>query len=69
MEFLFVIYINSDAFEAHSRAITQMYYDEEARLLITASKDKAIKFWKLPERWTSEEVEKFEETEIKVYYL
>jgi hypothetical protein len=43
-----------------------MYYDEDTRLLITGGKDRSIKFWKLPERWTSEEVEKFEETEIKV---
>jgi hypothetical protein len=43
-----------------------MFYDEESRLLITGGKDRTIKFWRLPERWTSEEVERFEETEIKV---
>ena len=25
-----------------------------------------MKFWKLPERWTNEEIEKFEENEIKI---
>jgi hypothetical protein len=43
-----------------------MYFEEETRLLVTASKDRGIKYWKLPERWTSEEIEKFEENEIKV---
>ena len=43
-----------------------MFYDEDSRLLVTGGKDRSIKFWRLPERWTSEEVEKFEETEIKV---
>lgn len=56
-----------------------MYYEEESRILITASKDKTVKvnlqgskiilikqIWKLPERWISEDVQKFEETEIKI---
>jgi hypothetical protein len=43
-----------------------MFYEEDSRILITGSKDRSIKFWKLPERWTSEEVENFEENEIKV---
>ena len=54
------------AFEAHKGAVTQLYFEEENRMLITAGKDRAIRFWKLPERWTNEEIEKFEENEIKI---
>ena len=69
---------SSDAFDPHKSAITQMYYEEDSRILITASKDKSVKvklrilriktiqIWKLPERWISEDVQKFEESEIKI---
>lgn len=43
-----------------------MYYEEDTRTLISGSKDRSVKVWKLPERWISEDVEKFEETEIKI---
>jgi hypothetical protein len=36
-----MIYI--DAFEAHKGAITQLYYEEDSRLLITGGKDKALR--------------------------
>jgi WD40 repeat protein len=55
------------AWEGHQSAITQLYFEEESRLLISGGKDKSIKFWKLPERWTNEDIEKFEENEIKNY--
>jgi hypothetical protein len=32
-----------DAWEAHSKAITQMHFEEDARLLISAGKDRSIK--------------------------
>ena len=54
------------AWLAHPKsAITQMYYQEEKRLLWTGGKDKAIRIWELPEKWVNDEIEKFEETEIK----
>jgi hypothetical protein len=43
-----------------------MYFEEDSSILVTSAKDRIIKYWKLPERWTSEEIEKFEENEIKV---
>ena len=53
------------AWQAHTGAITQMYYDSENMTLVTASKDKKICFWKLPEKWVNDEIEKFEKNEIK----
>lgn len=53
------------AWEAHKSEITQMQYDEETRVLITCGKDKAIRIWKLPEKWVEEEIEKYVKTEIK----
>lgn len=62
----------ADAFEAHKGAVTQLYFEEDNRLLMTGGKDRSLKvnvkwqqIWKLPERWINEEVEKFEESEIK----
>ena len=51
--------------KAHTGAITQMIYDGAHKILITGAKDKKIIFWKLPEKWVNEEVEKFEKDEIK----
>ena len=51
--------------KGHEDAITQMFYDGAHRVLITASKDKKIIFWKLPEKWVNEDIEKFEKDEIK----
>ena len=42
-----------------------MYYDEEYMILFSAGKDKKVLFWKLPEKWVNDEIEKFEKTEIK----
>ena len=53
------------AWQAHTGAITQMYYDSENMTLVTASKDKKICFWQLPEKWVNDEIEKFEKNEIK----
>ena len=38
-------------FEAHKEAITQMVWDSKLKVMITGSKDKSIRFWKLPEKW------------------
>ena len=53
------------AWKGHDEAITQMFYDGARRVLITASKDKKIILWKLPEKWVNEDIEKFEKDEIK----
>ena len=53
------------AWKGHEGAITQMFYDSGQKCLITGGKDKKIIFWKLPEKWENEELEKFEKEEIK----
>lgn len=42
-----------------------MEFEEETRILISCAKDKAIKVWKLPEKWIDEDIEKYEQEEIK----
>ena len=42
-----------------------MFYEEEYMILFSAGKDKKVLFWKLPEKWVNDEIEKFEKTEIK----
>ncbi len=46
-------------------AITKLTYDQKNRILISGSKDKSIKFWKLPDNWINSEVLKFENEELK----
>lgn len=42
-----------------------MTFDEETRILLSCAKDKSIKTWRLPEKWMDEDLEKFEQIEIK----
>ena len=35
----------------HVQAITKIVWDEQKQILCTASKDKAIKFWQVPDNW------------------
>ena len=42
-----------------------MNYEEDRRLLWTGGKDNTIIIWQLPEKWNNEEIEKFEQNEIK----
>ncbi|MGL4948410.1 MAG: hypothetical protein ACRC42_03420, partial [Mycoplasma sp.] len=51
--------------QAHDGAITQMYYNERNRVIMSASKDKKIICWKWPDKWVNDEIQKFEENEIK----
>ena len=53
------------AWKAHEGAITQMNYDSAHKILISGGKDKKIIFWKLPEKWVNEDIERFEKDEIK----
>ena len=53
------------AWKAHEGAITQMNYDSAHKMLISGGKDKKIIFWKLPEKWVNEDIERFEKDEIK----
>ena len=39
-------------YDAHTSAITQMVWDSKLKVLITSSKDKTLKIWKLPDQWT-----------------
>ena len=51
---------------AHPKsAITQIWYQHDLHILWTGGKDLRIKMWQLPEKWVSEEVNTFEETEVK----
>lgn len=51
--------------EAHSKAISKLYYDPEERIILTGGEDNFLRGWKLPEKWISDEVRKFEESEVK----
>ena len=52
--------------EAHPKsAITQMWYQHDKHILWTGGKDLRIKMWQLPEKWVSEEVYTYEQTEVK----
>lgn len=42
-ENLSVIIANLDAWEAHKGPITQLYYDENKRILVTGGKDRSIR--------------------------
>ena len=42
-----------------------MDYDQKNRILISGSKDKNIKFWKLPDNWMNTDVLRFENEELK----
>ena len=53
------------AWKAHEKAITKMNYFYDTKLLITASKDKMIKTWRIPDKWFKEDIKKFEDNEIK----
>lgn len=44
-----------DIFKAHSREITKMLWFETEQTLITGSKDRTMKAWRLPQRWTTYE--------------
>jgi len=51
--------------EAHPKsAITRIWYQPEHHLLWTGGKDLRIKIWQLPEKWLSQEVEGFEQSEV-----
>ena len=52
-------------FEAHSKPINCMYYDNDAKVLMTGGDDILIKGWKLPDKWISDEIKLFEENEVK----
>ena len=42
-----------------------MDYNNDNKILITASKDKLIKSWRIPNKWFNDDIRKFEENEIK----
>ena len=51
--------------EAHDGAITQIDFLKEEKVIISAGKDKNIRCWKLSDKWVSDDVRLFEESEIK----
>lgn len=53
------------AWEDHKSEIKEIQYREDNWILITCGKDKAIRIWKLPEKWMEEEVENYVKAEIK----
>jgi len=46
-------------------AVTKLLYDKDKRLLLTGGKDNIVKFWKLPDNWMNDDVQKFENEELK----
>ena len=42
-----------------------MNYDHVKNTLFTASKDKKMTLWQLPESWFNDEIRQFEQNEIK----
>ena len=56
--------IFSWAAHENGSAVTKLLYDKKSRILISGSKDKNIKFWKLPENWVNSDVLKFENEEL-----
>ena len=46
-------------------SINRLDYDQKNRILISGSKDKNIKFWKLPDNWVNTDVLRFENEELK----
>ena len=53
------------AWKAHDGCINQIDYNNDNKILITVSKDKLIKSWKIPNKWFNDDIRKFEENEIK----
>jgi len=45
------------ALKAHSSGVTQFCYLEKDRILMSASKDKKIKFYQIPEEWRDKRIE------------
>lgn len=52
------------AWKAHEDEITQMLFDDMTLNLITTSKDKMIRIWKLPEAWIDDGKMKLAKQEI-----
>lgn len=44
-----------------------MMWLEHNNTLITSSKDRSLKFWKIPESWTNKILDQFAEAEYKQY--
>ena len=52
----YVSFFIVDALKAHASSITKVQYIEDKNLLITASKDKHIKFWEPTVDWMDKKV-------------
>ncbi|KRX05178.1 WD40-repeat-containing domain [Pseudocohnilembus persalinus] len=51
--------------KAHSKDITKLQWMEDKKILITTSKEKVIKFWKLPAEWRLKDVVEKENQEYE----
>lgn len=51
--------------DAHSKAIDCMFYDIDNKIILSGGADNTLKSFKLPEKWISDKVKRFEEMEIK----
>ena len=45
-------------------SITNLYFNRISNILITGSKDKSIKIWKIPEFWFDPQIEKYENEDL-----
>ena len=50
----FSFIINLDVVDAHTAAVVGFWWDEEKKMLVTASQDKSIKLFQFPIFWPSE---------------
>ena len=53
------------AWQAHSQAITQIEYFPKSRQLLSMGKDKKILYWQLPDNWVKDEIQKFQDENIR----
>lgn len=47
--------------------MTQMEWLEHKNVLITAGKDRALKFWKIPDSWVNKDIDMFAKNELRTY--
>ncbi len=50
--------------KCHEDELTRVLYLEKERLMVTASKGREVKFWRLPEEWRSKDLEAEEQKDI-----
>ena len=52
--------------DSHKGGITKMAWFEELGVILSAGKDKSIKFWEVPEYWRDKKIEEQERLEAQI---